>query len=148
MPFVTTERFRKRAVACTEKVWRVKERVEYRCGAEMLAERWQEDRKSKRERERMRKRSREVVGGSDPYKDAGTTLASAILSAEDIHNHLVPLSRGTRVVVSRCSLLNFVLRREVWFSFWARGKKKKKNEERERQQKDFLMSSFRASSTF
>lgn len=45
--------------------------------------------------------SREVVGGSGPYREAGTTLASAILSARDIHNHLVllALSRGARVLL-------------------------------------------------
>lgn len=40
-------------------------------------------------------------------------LASAILSAKDIHNHLVPLalSRGTRVVATRVTpLLDIVLR--------------------------------------
>jgi len=55
------------------------------------------------------------VGGSGPYREAGTTLASAILSAKNIHNHLVPLtlSRGTRVVVTRQPLLDIVLRREA-----------------------------------
>lgn len=54
------------------------------------------------------------MGGNGPYREAGTTLASAILSAKDIHNHLVPLalSRGTRVVTRR-PLLDIVLRREA-----------------------------------
>lgn len=43
-------------------------------------------------REKEKERCREVVGGSGPYREAGTTLASAILSAKDIYNHLVPLA--------------------------------------------------------
>lgn len=32
---------------------------------------------------------RDVVGGSGPYREAATTLASATLRATDTHNHLV-----------------------------------------------------------
>jgi len=66
---------------------------------------------NERERERERERRREVVGGSGPYREAGTTLASTISSSKDIHNHLVPLalSRGTRVVVTRHPYLDIVL---------------------------------------
>lgn len=42
--------------------------------------------------QREKEASREVVGGSGPYREAGTTLASAILSARNTHNHLVPLA--------------------------------------------------------
>lgn len=54
-------------------------------------------------REKEKERCREVVGGSGPYREAGTTLASAILSATDIYNHLVPLalSHDTHAVVRR-----------------------------------------------
>lgn len=67
------------------------------------------------------------MGGSGPYREAGTTLASAILSARDIHNHLVPLalSRGARVVVARRSLL-VVSRRETA----RRGKRKERKTSR------------------
>lgn len=34
------------------------------------------------------------MGGNGPYREAGTTLASAILSAKDIHNHLVSHSHS------------------------------------------------------
>lgn len=63
-------------------------------------------RKGSQEKKRERERCREVVGGSGPYREAGTTLASAILSAKDIYNHLVPLalSHDTHAVVIRSLL--------------------------------------------
>lgn len=88
-------------------VWRIgrTERGKDKGEAIVVTEIHTEGREWGRQNERMRKRERrrEVVGGSGPYREAGTTLASAILSAKDIHNHLVPLalSRGTRVVVTR-----------------------------------------------
>lgn len=69
--------------------------------------------KGPRMREKDRGKCREVVGGNGPYRETGTTLASAILSADDIHNHLVPLTlscvstRSTRVVVARTPLLGW-----------------------------------------
>lgn len=78
---------------------------------------------------RERKRRREVVGGSGPYREAGTTLASAILNSGDTHNHLVPLtlSRSTRVVVTHRPFLvvGLVPRREAR-RFFANAKEKER----------------------
>lgn len=105
--------FRKRTVACMEDR-KERERQEDKKEDIVVTERqeWESlnerARTRARARERERERRREVVGGSGPYREAGTTLASTILSAKDIHNHLVPLalSRGTRVVVTRRPLLD------------------------------------------
>lgn len=86
---------------------------------------------NQKERERVRRRRREVVGGSGPYREAGTTLASAILSARDIHNHLVllALSRGARVLLFVSSLLDVLFHEERRF---AKGKGREGEREKER----------------
>lgn len=122
--------FRKRAVACMEIRWEGegKDKGEDIVVTEIHTE----------GREWERERRREVVGGNGPYREAGTTLASAILSAKDIHNHLVPLalSRGTRVVVTRRPLHGVALRR-VARRFFPYPKK----ERGDRPEKDLSMSS-------
>lgn len=108
------KKFRKRMFACMENR-RERERKEQKGEYYNEIRRDENGSVGMRERERKRKRRREVVGGSGPYREAGTTLASAILRAKDIHNHLVPLalSRGTRVVVTRHPLLDIFLGRLV-----------------------------------
>lgn len=82
----------------------------------------------KREGESEKEASREVVGGSGPYREAGTTLASAILSARDIHNHLVllALSRGARVLLFVVPFSTSLPRRATA----RRGKRKRGSERR------------------
>lgn len=71
--------------------------VSWRC-VRIRDDRKAESQKGK-EREREKKRRREVVGGNGPYMEAGTTLASAILSAEDTNTTTLSHSHVAHVLL-------------------------------------------------